>query len=59
MVADDLSYFQKRAEKELEMARKADTLGAVKAHYRLATFYLDRVHGDESLPARLPDDQPC
>jgi hypothetical protein len=39
------SYFEERAEEELEMAQRATHPKAVKAHYELAGFYLDRVHG--------------
>lgn len=39
------SYFEERAEEELELAQRASHPKAVKAHYELAGFYLDRVHG--------------
>lgn len=41
----DQHYYYDRAEQELEMAQKASCPEAVKAHYMLAGFYLDRVHG--------------
>ena len=39
------SYHYRRAEQELERAQQADHPAAVKAHYVLAGFYLDRVYG--------------
>jgi hypothetical protein len=42
-----LSYFESRAEAELEMAQRATHPAAVYAHYTLADLYLDRVYGDE------------
>jgi hypothetical protein len=47
---DDLEYFEQRAESEIELASKAIHPTAVRAHYLLAGFYLDRVHGS------APDD---
>jgi hypothetical protein len=40
---DDVSYYQRRAEAELEQAQRAVTPEVVRAHYALATAYLDRV----------------
>lgn len=42
---NDRSYFYDRAEAELDMAQKATAVEAVKAHYTLAGYYLDRVYG--------------
>ena len=42
---DDLEYFQRRAEQELELAQKADVPAVVSAHYGLAEKYLDRISG--------------
>ncbi|WBH15340.1 hypothetical protein [Sphingomonas radiodurans] len=42
---DDHTYFSRRADRELDMAQRATSPQAVKAHYALATFYLGRVHG--------------
>ncbi|RSV14736.1 hypothetical protein CA235_11775 [Sphingomonas sp. ABOLF] len=47
---DDLQYYYKRAETELERAQSAVDPAAVKAHYLLAGYYLDRVYNRE-LPA--------
>lgn len=44
-MADGTSnYFYRRAENELEMAQRALHPDAVRAHYLLAGFYLDRVY---------------
>jgi hypothetical protein len=41
---EDLSYYQMRAEAELEQAQQSSHPEAVKAHYLLAGMYLDMVH---------------
>jgi hypothetical protein len=46
MAGDDIDYFERRAEAEIALAQRADHARAVQAHYQLATFYLDRIHGD-------------
>ena len=52
--SSELNYFEKRAEAELELAQYATHPGAVKAHYQLAGFYLEIVHGDgREAPAEL------
>ncbi len=51
---DDTEYFYRRAEAELEMAQKTEVPQAVKAHYTLASAYLDRVYG-EGEPALPPE----
>ena len=40
----DRDYFEERAEAELSMAQAADHPAAVRAHYLLAGFYLDRLY---------------
>ncbi len=45
MSCDDMEYFERRAETELELARIASHRNAVQAHYELASAYLDRIHG--------------
>lgn len=45
MNSDDLGYYHQRAEAELERASKSECPRAVKAHYTLAGYYLDRVFG--------------
>ncbi|WBH15452.1 hypothetical protein [Sphingomonas radiodurans] len=44
---DDKEYFYKRAESELEMAQRTIVPEAVKAHYTLAGYYLDKVYTDQ------------
>lgn len=45
MSKHDVSYFQFRAEWELELAQRATHPAAVRAHYQLAEMYLDKVYG--------------
>ena len=44
MAADDLDYYEQRAETEIELAQRAEDARAVQAHYELASAYLDRIH---------------
>ena len=44
--SQDLFYYQYRGEVELEQARLAGHPAAVKAHYELATAYLERADAD-------------
>ena len=53
MVADDLDYYERRAEAEIELARHARDSRVVQAHYELATIYLDRIHGERAEEADL------
>ena len=46
MSMDDLDYFQRRAEAEIELAQRAQHRRVVQAHYELASAYLDRIHGE-------------
>ena len=46
MPQNELEYYERRAEAEIELAQKADHSAAVRAHYELASAYLDRIHGD-------------
>ncbi len=46
MSREDVAYFQRRAEDEIELAQRACHTAVAQAHYRLATAYLDRIHGD-------------
>lgn len=46
MSHQDVNYYEKRAEMEIEMASQSESPAAVQAHYELATAYLDRIHGD-------------
>jgi len=47
----DSDYYRQRAEAELAMAQAARHPAAVRAHYFLAGFYLDRAHGPMTPPA--------
>ena len=40
--ATSADYFRRRAEQELELARRATSPEAVSAHYRLAEAYLQK-----------------
>lgn len=50
MSGDDLAYFQRRAEDEIDLAQRACHARAVQAHYQLASAYLDRVYGETPTP---------
>lgn len=56
MTADNLEYFQKRAEAELELAQSAAHANAVRAHYMMAGHYLDIVHNEDRPEAAGPDE---
>ena len=43
MSKDDIGYFQRRAEYELESAQQATHPDVVAAHYQLANAYLERI----------------
>ena len=53
MAVDELEYYERRAEQEIELAQRANHVGAVRAHYQLASAYLDLIHGD--LPQATPN----
>ena len=44
----DRSYFEQRAEAELQLAQQASHPAAVKAHNEMAGHYLDRIGRDEN-----------
>ena len=48
MSRDEREYYEKRAEAEIALAQQAAHASVVRAHYELATAYLDRIHGDGS-----------
>ena len=50
MSREEVDYYQRRAEAEIELAQSADCPEAVQAHYQLASAYLDRIHGDNPDP---------
>lgn len=47
---DDIGYYQRRAEAELERAQQATRPEVVRAHFQLANAYLERIASAE--PAR-------
>jgi hypothetical protein len=46
MSHEELDYWERRAEAEIAAAQEAAHQAAVRAHYELASAYLDRIHGD-------------
>lgn len=50
MSPEELDYYERRAESEIAAAQQARHAQAVKAHYELASAYLDLVHGDDPKP---------
>lgn len=50
MFEDDRSYYQHRAEVELEIAQKATAPEVVRAHHLLAEAYLEKLNS--AVPAR-------
>ena len=56
MPDDERSYFQARAEEEIEAARAASHSEAVRAHYLLAGYYLDLVHNPAAARSNLAAD---
>jgi hypothetical protein len=46
MSHQDVDYYERRAEVEIEMAQRSENHRAVQAHYDLATFYLDKIYGE-------------
>ncbi len=51
MSREELDYYERRAEAEIELAQRARHARAVQAHYELASAYLDIVHGDTPVSA--------
>lgn len=46
MSHEDVNYYERRAEAEIELARQSKSAEAVQAHYQLATAYLDKIYGE-------------
>ncbi|KQM95663.1 hypothetical protein ASE73_00745 [Sphingomonas sp. Leaf24] len=46
---DEMSYFVRRAEQQLELAQQADHEQVVHAHYELANLYLDKAYADAAV----------
>jgi len=53
MSREELDYYERRAEAEIELAQRAQHARAVQAHYQMASAYLDLIHG--GAPASAPD----
>ncbi len=51
-MTEEVDYFYRRAESELAMAQRSAIPEAVRAHYTLAGYYLDRVFSTEAGAAR-------
>ncbi len=47
MSREEMDYYERRAEIEIEMAQRAQHARAVQAHYQMAAAYLDLIHGDK------------
>jgi hypothetical protein len=45
MSHEELHYYERRAEAEIAAAQQAQHQAVVRAHYELASAYLDRIHG--------------
>lgn len=45
---DEMSYFVRRAEQQLELAQQANHEQVVHAHYELANLYLDKAYSDSA-----------
>lgn len=48
MGTSDRSYYEERAEAEIEAAHQARHPAAARAHYVLAAYYLDLAHNPET-----------
>jgi hypothetical protein len=45
MSPEEVAYYESRAETEIALAQQALHARVVRAHYELASAYLDRIHG--------------
>jgi hypothetical protein len=50
MSREEVDYYQRRAEAEIELAQRANCPQVVQAHYELASAYLNIIHGDNPDP---------
>ena len=48
MIRNDRDYLERRAEDELDLAQHASHPAAVRAHYQLLGYYLDRLYGADT-----------
>lgn len=46
MSREEMDYYERRAEAEIEMAQRASHVRAVQAHYEMAAAYLERIYGE-------------
>jgi len=51
MPHEDVNYYERRAEAEIELAQRSGNAAAVQAHYQLATAYLDKIYGESETAA--------
>lgn len=49
MSREDATYFERRAETQIQLAQKSNDTRVVQAHYELASAYLDRIYGEEAV----------
>jgi hypothetical protein len=47
MSHEDVNYYERRAEAEIELAQRSESREAVQAHYQLATAYLEKIYGED------------
>ncbi|HEX9965501.1 MAG TPA: hypothetical protein VGB04_11025 [Allosphingosinicella sp.] len=52
MTEDEISYYQRRAEQELALARQADNPQAAFAHLALSNEYLERIRSSRFAPTK-------
>ena len=50
MTDEQIAYLEMRAEQEIEAARQSTDPRAVRAHFLLAGYYLDRIYNPEAVP---------
>lgn len=55
MAEAEKEYLEERAEAELSMAQAAAHPAAVRAHYLMAGFYLDRLYCSDGVTVAKPD----
>ncbi len=59
MAEPDKEYLEQRAEAELSLAQAATHPAAVRAHYLLAGFYLDRIYGQDNEKLFASEETSC
>jgi hypothetical protein len=54
MRAEELSYWEQRAEEQIRLAQRASDTRVVQAHYELASAYLEMIFGlgEDGTPPR-------